>query len=188
MLTVQQTECGGTVASSTLLGDVFVVVIEDRRCDTIAEVWTDREAAIARAKAIAKDCCRHQDDYAEEAIGGWEFYARYSCESDSVRVVKARVQSPNDLSSTTEALGGNKCNQNSPPPFTEARGAANPVELIGAGICDACGEHVEQLMVMNQRGGRGVTAIAGLCSCQKCAGSSWPNDPSSTTAAEKRAD
>jgi hypothetical protein len=61
-------------------------------------------------------------------------------------------------------------------PFAEARGSANSVELIGAGICDACGEHVEQLMVMNQRGGRGVTAIAGLCSCQKCAGSSWPND------------
>lgn len=56
-----------------------------------------------------------------------------------------------------------------------ARGSANTVELIGAGICDACGEHVEQLMVMNQRGGRGVTAIAGLCSCQKCAGSCWPN-------------
>lgn len=56
-----------------------------------------------------------------------------------------------------------------------AHGSANTVELIGAGICDACGEHAEQLIAINQRGGRGVTAIAGLCSCQKCAGSSWPN-------------
>lgn len=47
--------------------------------------------------------------------------------------------------------------------------------LIGAGICDACGEHVEQLMVINQSGGRGATAIFGLCSCQNCAGSCWPN-------------
>ena len=73
--------------------DVFVVMIKDRHCDTIAEVWTDREAAIARAKAIAKEYCRDQNDYAEETIQGNEFYVGYSCESDSVRVVKTRVQS-----------------------------------------------------------------------------------------------
>jgi hypothetical protein len=92
----KQPESAGAVSSARLLGDVFVVIIEDRHCDTSAEVWTDRDAAIARAKAIALEYCRHQDDYAEETIQGWEFYVRYSCESDCVRVVKTAVQSPNN--------------------------------------------------------------------------------------------
>jgi len=84
------------LAPVSLFGDVYVVVIEDRHCDTSVEVWTDREAAIASARALAKEYCRHQDDYHEETIQGWEFYVRYSCEGDSTRVVKTTVrQSPN---------------------------------------------------------------------------------------------
>jgi hypothetical protein len=74
--------------------DVFVVVVEDRHADVEVEVWTDRDAAIARARALAEEYCRHQDDLEEEPIKGWEFYVRYSCEDDSIRVVKTTVHQP----------------------------------------------------------------------------------------------
>lgn len=56
----------------------------------------------------------------------------------------------------------------------QTTGNAPHPELIGPGICDGCGEQVSQLMVINQRGGRGVTAISGLCACQKCSVNCWP--------------
>lgn len=85
-----------------MLGDVFAVVIEDRPFDTGVEVWTEREAAIARAKALANKYAGYNSGTVEERpIQGWEYYACYSCENDSVRVVKVKLQSPNDPSSAT---------------------------------------------------------------------------------------
>jgi len=74
---------------------VFVVIIEDRHSDVDVEIWTEREAAIARARELAKEYCRHPEDYKEEQIADWLFYAKYSCEDDSCRVVERKVSSPN---------------------------------------------------------------------------------------------
>ncbi len=83
--------------SNDKLTDVFALVIEDRHSDTGVEVWTDREAAIARAKALATEYAAYNGGPVEERpIQGWEYYACYSCENDSVRVVKVKLQSPND--------------------------------------------------------------------------------------------
>lgn len=100
---------------ATLFGDVFALVIEDRHSDTGVEVWTDREAAIARAKALATEYAGYNGGPVEEStIPGWEYYACYSCENDSVRVVKVKVQSPNDqahlpaTAGTVERKGDNQ--------------------------------------------------------------------------------
>lgn len=65
---------------------LFAIVIEDRHADVEVEVWADEQQAITRARQIARDYCRHPEDYEEQDIKGWSFYARYSCESDSVSV------------------------------------------------------------------------------------------------------
>jgi len=85
------------LGAAPLFGDVFALVIEDRHSDTGVEVWTDRDAAIARAKALATEYAGYNGGPVDErAIQGWEYYASYSCENDSVRVVKVKLQSPND--------------------------------------------------------------------------------------------
>ena len=73
---------------------VFVVVIEDRHADVDVEIWTDREAAINRGRELAKKYCSRQDDYEESQIADWLFYARYSCEDDSCRVIERPILSP----------------------------------------------------------------------------------------------
>ena len=72
-------------------GSVFVVVIEDRHADVDVEIWNDKEAAINRGRELAKKYCRHEDDYEEEQISDWLFYARYSCEDDSCRVIERKI-------------------------------------------------------------------------------------------------
>lgn len=70
---------------------VYVIIIEDRHSDVEVEVWSDRGLAIDRARELAKKYCRHEEDYEEQEIDGWEFMAVYSCESDCCRVIKSEV-------------------------------------------------------------------------------------------------
>jgi hypothetical protein len=91
----EEIEQSGGKASPSLDCSVFVVVVEDRHADVDVEVWTDREAAINRGRELAKKYCRHPDDYEEEQIADWLFYARYSCEDDSIRVIERPIHSPN---------------------------------------------------------------------------------------------
>ena len=70
--------------------ELYIVIVEDRYSDVEAMPYTSKEKAVEVAKSLAKKYCRHQDDYQEHDYGkdsGWLFYANYSCESDSVRVV-----------------------------------------------------------------------------------------------------
>lgn len=71
--------------------EVFVILNEDRHCDTHVELWLDKNLAIERARQIAKDSCRTEDDYVEEEVPNWIFYAQYSCEGDFVRVTSEKI-------------------------------------------------------------------------------------------------
>jgi hypothetical protein len=71
-------------------------VISDRHGDTDVEIFTAADTAIAYAKAAATEYCRHPQDFAEEQIDGWLYYARYSCEGDNVRVVEKTLRTNGD--------------------------------------------------------------------------------------------
>jgi hypothetical protein len=70
----------------------FVIIIQDRHADTDAEVWSDEQRAIVRARLLAKTYCRHPEDYEEKQIADWVFHASYSCEGDSVTVLRKKIQ------------------------------------------------------------------------------------------------
>ena len=72
---------------------VYVVMINDRHSDPGAEVFTYPGDAIVYAKRIAKEYGSHPDDYEEQDIQGWLFYARYSVEGDSVWVIEKALHS-----------------------------------------------------------------------------------------------
>ena len=93
-----KTDNGGSGAglSTSPSKALFAVIVEDRHCDVQVEVWDDEAAAVDRAKAIAREYCRDDEDYAERRIAGWVFYARYSCEDDSVRVVRVELHTANN--------------------------------------------------------------------------------------------
>lgn len=71
---------------------VYVLIIDDRHADTDTEVFADKDKAIERARALAKEYCRHEEDYEEKQIADWIFHVEYSCESDSVTVHEREVQ------------------------------------------------------------------------------------------------
>lgn len=66
----------------------YIVICQDRHSDTTAHPFTNKNKAISEARRIAKEYCRHPEDYNEEQIDGWLFHAQYSCESDYVYVVE----------------------------------------------------------------------------------------------------
>lgn len=72
---------------------IFCVIIEDRHTDTDVQVFSEAQAALDYARSWAKESATHDEDYEEQQItegmaeDGWIFFAEYSCESDSVRVV-----------------------------------------------------------------------------------------------------
>lgn len=82
--------------------DVYVVIIEDRRADTDAEVFSSEEIAILRAGQLAASYTR--DPVEPEDIDWgltasmirdrWVWYCRYSCEGDSVRVLRREIDKP----------------------------------------------------------------------------------------------
>jgi len=70
---------------------MYIVVIEDRHVDVEVLIFNDKDKAIAKGRELAKEYCRHQEDYEEEDLPVWLFYARYSCEDDCVSVREVQV-------------------------------------------------------------------------------------------------
>ena len=73
---------------------IYIVIVEDRHSDVTAHPFTCPLVAVLEAKRMAMEYCRHKEDYKERDYGkdsGWLFYADYSCESDSVRVVTTEL-------------------------------------------------------------------------------------------------
>ena len=66
--------------------ELFVVLIEDRHTDVQVEVFSGREDAIRYAQWIAVNWIRPGATITEQQVDGWEYYATYSSEDDSVRV------------------------------------------------------------------------------------------------------
>lgn len=77
--------------TSVHAGYVYVVIVEDRHADVDIEIWADEQAAIGRARELAKKYCRYPEDYKESQIADWLFYVVYSCENDCCRVVKRQI-------------------------------------------------------------------------------------------------
>lgn len=78
------------------MSELFVIIIEDRHSDVDVEVHDNEDRAVGRAKRLATEYCRHAEDLQDGLTdgmkkAGWVYYCRYSCESDSVRVVKAKL-------------------------------------------------------------------------------------------------
>lgn len=74
--------------------ELYIVIIEDRHADTTAHPFTHKDTAIEAARRLAKEYCRDDEDYEEHDYGkddGWLFFANYSCEGDSIRVVTAEL-------------------------------------------------------------------------------------------------
>lgn len=69
----------------------YIVIWEDRHRDVTVHPFSDKKIAISEARKAAKSVCIFPDDYEEEHIDGWLFYAQYSCEGDSVRVVETKI-------------------------------------------------------------------------------------------------
>jgi hypothetical protein len=69
---------------------VYVAIWEDRHCDVTAHVFSDATQAIKWARQQAKAYDRH-DDYHERKIADWLFYAEYSFEGDSLRVMEVEL-------------------------------------------------------------------------------------------------
>ena len=74
---------------------VYVAIWEDRHADATAHVFSDKDEAIAWARKTAKEYDRY-GEYEEELTlsmekAGWVFNANYSGESDSIRVVRVKI-------------------------------------------------------------------------------------------------
>jgi hypothetical protein len=74
------------------LKKIYVVMIRDRHSDPVVATFEDRDWAISYARRTAKQYCRFPEDYKELDIRGWEFHAEYSCESDSVTVIRTTLE------------------------------------------------------------------------------------------------
>ena len=70
---------------------IYNVIIKDRHTDTTASPFLDKQESIAFARMKAKEYCSFPEDYKEETFAGWLFYARYSCEGDSVWVTEHEI-------------------------------------------------------------------------------------------------
>jgi hypothetical protein len=79
--------------------DVYIVIIEDRHADTDVEPFSSEELAILRAGELAASYMRDpvEPDDIEYGLNeamvrdGWVWYCRYSCEGDSVRVLRREM-------------------------------------------------------------------------------------------------
>ena len=69
---------------------VYCVITEDRHTDTQVEVYADKQVALNRANQIAD--MSGDGDYDESDIAGWLYFATYSCEGDSVRVIERTME------------------------------------------------------------------------------------------------
>lgn len=70
---------------------VYAILIEDRHADTDVEICSEKQVAIDRARSLAKEYSRRNEDYEEHAHESWIFNATYSCEGDNVTVYERVV-------------------------------------------------------------------------------------------------
>jgi hypothetical protein len=70
---------------------VYVTIIDDRHSEAGVCVFSTPEAAIEYARNWAMECATYEDDFQEEDLEGWLYYARYSPESDCVWVVEKTI-------------------------------------------------------------------------------------------------
>lgn len=76
---------------------VYCILIEDRHSDVEVLLRSSESAALLEAKELALEYDRH-GDYEEHPVTedmtrqGWLYYATYSCEGDSVRVIRREVK------------------------------------------------------------------------------------------------
>ena len=82
-----------------MTADVYVVLINDRHCDDDVEIFANPVDAIDYAeKEVREGAGKYPEDIeiheltAGMLADGWVFYGVYSCEGDSVRVMKRQVQ------------------------------------------------------------------------------------------------
>ena len=67
---------------------LYIVMHNDRHADPEPEVFLDKDYAVDYARRTAQEYCHYPEDYEEHDVLGWLFYAKYSCENDSVWVVE----------------------------------------------------------------------------------------------------
>jgi len=72
--------------------EIYNIIIEDRHTDVEVRSFIDRKKAIKTAKKIAKSLNRNIEDLEKKIIKGYEFHMTYSCENDSVSVVKTVLE------------------------------------------------------------------------------------------------
>lgn len=71
----------------------YVLIIDDRHCDTDVRVFTTAEAAVGAANAIATEYARSPSEIEGEAYDGSLVWIRYGVEGDHVAVVEREVES-----------------------------------------------------------------------------------------------
>ncbi len=76
---------------------VWAVIVKERHSDIDVEVWSSRESAVARAWEVARDYAREEsdiEDVTNEAMlrQDWVLSLNFSCESDSVEVMKKEIR------------------------------------------------------------------------------------------------
>ncbi len=82
------------------MSEIWIVIVQDRHTDTDALPYTTEEAAVAKARAIAREYAWHPEDAkdgtlnAEMRRDGWVLWLPYGTEGDSVRVVRREMDAP----------------------------------------------------------------------------------------------
>jgi hypothetical protein len=80
------------------IGELFVVLAEERHSEPDAEVWADQVDAVKRAASIAHGYARDADDVEVHDLTqpmldqGWVAYLSWGSESDCVRVLRRPVR------------------------------------------------------------------------------------------------
>jgi hypothetical protein len=94
---------------------MYIAIWDDRHTDTTAHLFTEQKAAVDWAKKTAKECLRFPEDWFEywedapetDVSSPWSpaaveegfiYSVTYSCESDSISVMKIEVDK--ELAST----------------------------------------------------------------------------------------
>jgi hypothetical protein len=71
---------------------IYAVIIEDRHTGTIIRAFSQAEKAVAYAKEIAFDYSSEcPEDFEELKVAGLLYFATYSWEGDSVRVIEVEL-------------------------------------------------------------------------------------------------
>lgn len=72
---------------------IYTVLVEDLKCDTQVEVFSEREDAIQYAWEAARAKAPHPEQITIETVNEWEeLYLEYSTQGDYVRVERKRLR------------------------------------------------------------------------------------------------